>query len=133
MANLNAKFASAVVACLVAGAAFTTVRNAANAAECLTEPRQDMPKGQHWFYRIEHGTNRHCWYLRGEGGKVAHAKPSGNVSSANDDVSSANDAAARKDEPNQRSLEDARAEWAVPLPAENNAAVAPVQAASASS
>src|SRR5215471_1656468 len=105
MANLNAKFASAVVACLVAGAAFTTVRNAANAAECLTEPRQDTPKGQHWFYRIEHGTNRHCWYLRGESGKVAHAKPSGNVSSAkdnlssaNDNLSSANDVVARKDE-----------------------------------
>ena len=125
MANLNAKFASAVVACLVAGAAFTTVRNAANAAECVTEPRQDTPKGQHWFYRIEHGTSRHCWYLRGEGGKVEHAKPSG-------DASPANDVVARKDEPNQLSLEDARAEWAVPsLPAQNNAAVAPVQAASA--
>src|SRR5215831_5981490 len=122
MANLNAKFASAVVACLVAGAAFTTVRNAANAAECLTEPRQDTPKGQHWFYRIEHGTNRHCWYLRDEGGKVSHAEPN--------DSPPAADVAAQKGEPNQRSLEDARAEWAIPSPpAQNNATVAQAQPA----
>ena len=123
MANLNAKFASAVVACLVAGAPFTTVPNAANAADCLTEPRQDTPKGQHWFYRIEHGTNRHCWYLRDEGGKVSHAAPS-------NDSPPAADVVARKGEPNQRSLEDARAEWAIPSPpAQNNATVAPAQAA----
>ena len=125
MANLNAKFASAVVACIVAGAPFTTVPNAANAAECLTEPRQDKPQGQHWFYRIEHGTKRHCWYLRDEDGKVSHATLS-------NDSPSAADVVALKGEPNQRSLEDARAEWAIPsLSAQNNATVAPAQAAPA--
>jgi len=123
MADLKAKFASTVVACLVAGAPFTTVPNAANAAECLTEPRQDTPKGQHWFYRIEHGTNRHCWYLRDEGGKVSHAEPS-------NDSPPAADVVAQKGEPNQRSLEDARAEWAIPSPpAQNNATVAQAQPA----
>ena len=65
MANQNAKSASAIVVCLVAGAPFA-IPHAANAAECLTEPRQDTPQGQHWYYRLERGTKRHCWYLRGE-------------------------------------------------------------------
>src|SRR5262249_25064670 len=67
--------------------------------------------------------NRHCWYLRDEGGKVSHAAPS-------NDSPPADDVVARKGEPNQRSLEDARAEWAIPSPpAQNSASVAPAQAA----
>jgi hypothetical protein len=34
------------------------------ADECLTAPSGESPQGQRWFYRIERGTQRHCWYLR---------------------------------------------------------------------
>ena len=34
------------------------------ADDCLTTPSGETPQGQRWFYRIERGTQRHCWYLR---------------------------------------------------------------------
>jgi hypothetical protein len=34
------------------------------ADDCLTTPSGEAPQGQRWFYRIERGTQRHCWYLR---------------------------------------------------------------------
>lgn len=37
------------------------------ADECLTKPGGPTPKGQHWYYRIDHANNgRQCWYLRAE-------------------------------------------------------------------
>jgi hypothetical protein len=32
--------------------------------DCLTTPSREQPQGQRWFYRLEPGTNRRCWYLR---------------------------------------------------------------------
>jgi hypothetical protein len=32
--------------------------------DCLTVPGGEAPSGQRWAYRIERGTQRHCWYLR---------------------------------------------------------------------
>jgi hypothetical protein len=32
--------------------------------DCLTAPGGEAPSGQRWAYRIERGTQRHCWYLR---------------------------------------------------------------------
>ena len=68
MPNHNAKFVSAVFAGVLAGANFIPVlNNSANAEDsCLTAPNGQTPHGSHWYYRIEHGTKRHCWYLRGE-------------------------------------------------------------------
>jgi hypothetical protein len=46
---------------------------------CLSGPKATTPRGSHWYYRIEPGTKRHCWYLGAERGKTAQratAKPS---------------------------------------------------------
>ena len=127
MANQNAKFASAIVVCLVAGASFAIPRHAANAAECITEPRQDTPQGQHWYYRIERGTNRHCWYLRDEAGKVAQATQA-------DESSPAPRAVARNRNPTPpRSVEDARAELSDPQADAQSDAAAQAQPAAAAS
>src|SRR5262245_1380051 len=32
--------------------------------DCLTSPDGEAPSGQRWVYRIERGSQRHCWYLR---------------------------------------------------------------------
>jgi len=37
---------------------------ASNSTDCLTAPGRESPSGQRWFYRLEPGTNRRCWYLR---------------------------------------------------------------------
>jgi hypothetical protein len=45
------------------------------ADECLSEPNGSSPAGSHWYYRVERGTQRHCWYLGSEGGNVRQAQP----------------------------------------------------------
>ncbi len=72
MSGVPAKFASALFVGMVAGTAWTALpQQAAQAADCLTEPKNETPQGQHWYFRIERGTGRHCWYMRGEDEKSA--------------------------------------------------------------
>ncbi len=48
-----------------------TSGSAANAAdECLAAPKATTPAGAHWYYRVEKGTKRKCWYLGDAGGKT---------------------------------------------------------------
>jgi hypothetical protein len=32
-------------------------------ADCLAEPNRDAPAGQHWYYHVDHASDRKCWYL----------------------------------------------------------------------
>jgi hypothetical protein len=52
------------------------------ADDCLTAPKNETPVGSHWYYRIEHPSNRHCWYLREEGDAHAQTAPSSASASA---------------------------------------------------
>jgi hypothetical protein len=45
------------------GAALAVAGSPAVAADCLAEPNRDMPAGQHWYYHLDHGSDRKCWYL----------------------------------------------------------------------
>jgi hypothetical protein len=79
MPNRIAKFISAIVAGLCAGIPLTVSQGATPAPaadECLLAPKGETPEGSHWYYRIEHPSNRHCWYLRAEGGAPAQAAAS---------------------------------------------------------
>ncbi len=56
-------------------AAFTPAYAADN---CLAGPKGATPAGQHWYYRIDRETKKHCWYLSEQGArtnKTASAKP----------------------------------------------------------
>jgi hypothetical protein len=77
MPNRTAKFVSTVFASLVAGAALTTISYGATptADDCLAGPTDHAPQGGHWYYRIEHPSNRHCWYLKDEHDKVSQIAP----------------------------------------------------------
>ena len=81
MVNRTAKFASAIFVSVLAGASITTIpaRAAGAADDCLTEPGNTAPQGQHWHYRLERGTKRHCWYLREAGKGSAQAESSANA------------------------------------------------------
>ncbi|MBB4368055.1 hypothetical protein GGD63_000824 [Bradyrhizobium sp. cir1] len=78
MGNRTAKFVSALVGSIIAGAPLAAVsQNAPGASstagaadECLASPKGAAPQGQHWRYRVERGTKRQCWYLRAEGAKT---------------------------------------------------------------
>ena len=109
MASRTAIVASSIVAGVLAGTPVTMPRDTANAAECLTEPGKDLTQGQHWYYRIEHGTQRHCWYLRDPDGKAVDAAPA-------DGSEQAPKAAPPKSDNPSRALEDARAEYPMPQP-----------------
>src|SRR5258708_25806608 len=75
MANRIAKIGSAIFASLLAGAPIAIIASsfAHAAGDCQTEPGSETREGQHWYYRIEHGTKRHCWYLREEGERAEQA------------------------------------------------------------
>jgi hypothetical protein len=109
MPNRTAKFASALVAGLLAGAPLTTASHGApaEAEECLAGPKSTAPQGGHWYYRIDRATKRHCWYLGDEKEKAARAATA--KSSASADAASPPKKAAP-----QRDIADARAE--LPLP-----------------
>jgi hypothetical protein len=104
MSGVPAKFASALFVGIVAGAACTALpQRAAQAAECLTEPKNETPQGQHWYFRIERGTGRHCWYIRGEDEKSARAD-------ASDPALAEKAAPKRTEAATTRSISDAHAE-----------------------
>jgi hypothetical protein len=142
MSKKSAKFAAAAIG-MVAGLTLTASLRAASAAdECLTEPKGPAPQGKHWFYHIERGTQRHCWYVRGQDDTAASTTAQDQSAATDDDASSTKDqvvaerdqappakspakrAAKQIDPPATRSIADARAE----LPARahaDNASTAP--------
>lgn len=104
MSNRTAKFISALFASMLAGACLGTVSpGAARAAEeCLAAPKGASPEGSHWFYRIDHATKRHCWYL---GQRDKHAQ------TAARSIRSEKSSAVKKTESStSRSIANARAE-----------------------
>ena len=89
MGNRTAKFISALVGSVIAGAplaavsqnapsAPATASTATSASDCLASPKGTAPQGQHWHYRVERGSKRQCWYLRAEGAKATTAAQTAN-------------------------------------------------------
>ncbi len=114
MGNRTAKFISAFVGSLIAGAPLAAVSQnaptgssaASQAADCLASPKGTAPQGQHWYYRLERATKRQCWYLRAAGDKDG-AKATQTAQATAD---TASDSAA----PPQQTVQDARAEYLSP-------------------
>jgi hypothetical protein len=134
MSHRAAKFASAILTSFLANAPLTTISYsmASAADDCLTEPKGQTPQGSHWFYRLEHGTKRHCWYLRDENDKLSQTDSA-------DPSPAAKPVAPGPETTAQRSLANARAELPLPQsrfdppPARSNAGehvAAPVNATS---
>jgi hypothetical protein len=93
MGNRTAKFISALFASALAGAPLSAVsqttqsaappaqaaatpqniapaaQNTASAGDCLASPKGAAPHGERWYYRVERGTKRQCWYTRAAGPK----------------------------------------------------------------
>jgi hypothetical protein len=98
MSNRTAKFVSAILASVLAGAFLATLSPgpARAADDCLAAPKGASAEGSHWYYRIDRATKRHCWYLREEGEKSSQA------------------AAPKAAAATQRSIADAHAEMPAP-------------------
>ena len=104
MSNRTAKFASALLAIGFAGPCLATVSpGAADAAEeCLAAPKGASPEGSHWFYRIDHATKRHCWYL---GQRDKHAQTAARSTRSEKPI-----AVKKTESSTSRSIANARAE-----------------------
>jgi hypothetical protein len=113
MSNRIAKFISAIFASCLAGMPLaTTSWGAAPAAEeCLSGPKQHTPPGGHWYFRIDHPTNRHCWYLGEEHGKPAQPVASTSSQPVAPDVQPD---VPKAEETMQPSIANARAELTAP-------------------
>jgi hypothetical protein len=109
MPSRSARFASALLAGFLAGTPVTMVSlSAARAAnECLSGPKEQTPPGGHWYYRIQHPSNRQCWYLREEGENLSQG-------AAPNSSQSAKPASPKPAPPMQPSIADARAELPAP-------------------
>src|SRR5215475_2702396 len=104
MSSRAAEFASAILIGVTAGVfagAYLITMPYAVSDDCLAQPTGDTPQGQHWYYRIERGSKRHCWYLRGEAEKSSRVASSGKTS---------NTASHTQDSTSQHSIADAHAE-----------------------
>ena len=119
MSNEPAGFASAIfIGVLVTLSPRTVFFGAARAADtCLSEPNGATPAGKHWYYRIEHGTGRHCWYLRGEDEKPASVGASGSAPAVTE-------ASPRAETDAARSIANAHAELPTPARADGTATAA---------
>lgn len=108
MSNVPVKFASMFFLGAAAGAVWTMFpqRAVLAADNCVTVPTDQTPQGQHWYYHIERGTGRHCWYLRGGDDKSARTET---PATAAPEPS----APRRAEAPPSRSIADAHAE--IPL------------------
>lgn len=97
MARGAANFASTILACAFAIAPIAAkAQNAVDfppdppaapeqpekaVDDCLTAPNGEAPSAQRWVYRIERGSQRHCWYLRDKGEQRA-AQPAPSIAAA---------------------------------------------------
>lgn len=101
--------------------------SAAKAAdECLPGPKATTPAGAHWYYRVEKGTKRKCWYL-GEAGaktkKTTATTPASSDTAEQDAPPPTRIAPSPKQEaakkPMQKSIANARAELTTGTPDED--------------
>jgi len=73
MRKHTAARAAACAGVLAATVALPATR-IAFAAECLASPQGATPAGHHWYYRLDHASQRKCWYLK-RVGATAEKKP----------------------------------------------------------
>jgi hypothetical protein len=75
MRHRAAKFVSAISAGVVVSVPFAAIPliTVEAAEECVTKPREVTPPGQHWYYLIDRGSKRRCWYLHQETATSSHA------------------------------------------------------------
>src|ERR1700690_2631760 len=67
MPNRISLFVSAVLSSLALILTLSGIALAAN--DCLESPNKSTPSGGHWYYHLERGTQRKCWYFADEAAK----------------------------------------------------------------
>jgi hypothetical protein len=128
MMSRATKFVSAISAGVVVSVpvAMIPLRTVEAAEECLTRAKDVTPPGQHWYYRVERDTKRHCWYLHGETETSSHAAISRRARPA------ATVASGKSEPASTRATSDAYAELGLPQNRVENDQQVPQQTLTAS-
>lgn len=112
MQHRGIAWALAVTVTSLSGLALATMSGstARAADECLAAPKGATPAGAHWYYRVEKGTKRKCWYLADEAARA------GKTAAAAGDATTAAAAPAKPKAKAARTatVENARAELTTP-------------------
>ena len=110
MSNRSGKlFSTLLIASFAGGVLAITPQGPAHADDtCLSGPKATTPRGSHWYYRLEPGTKRHCWYLGEARGKTTQRTAAKHSSPAPAPDKPAETSAAT---PLQPSVANARAEF----------------------
>ena len=73
--NIAAIAPAAVASLLVMYGIMLSSNPALAVDECLAAPNAPAPAGSHWYYRLEHPTERKCWYVREQRQEARAASP----------------------------------------------------------
>lgn len=136
MLNRTTTCAAALCAGVLATAALAALPAPARAADdCLTAPKGETPAGAHWYYRLERGTKRKCWYLADETTKAVQPAPKAKATRSTEpaaiDQAVADARAELPPASSEPSSPSADSVWPPMEAAQADAAPAPDQAASA--
>lgn len=109
MSQRTAKFVFAIFVSLLASGPLATASHGApaEADKCLSGPKGPVPAGGHWYYRLERGTKRQCWYIGEAKDKSVRAAQETSAPVANSTPAPDNSAT-------QSSIANARAEFSLP-------------------
>src|SRR3954447_11296353 len=104
-----AKFGVALAASILSSATLIAAPGNTDQADdkCLSSPGDKTPSGGHWRYRVERGTGRQCWYLKGDSDRAARRAPEETSAAADEPAP----APPRRKATATRALSDAHAEF----------------------
>src|SRR2546430_8231371 len=63
---LLASLIGSIATCAAAHAEPAAAASSSATADCLAKPNAPSAPGNHWYYRIDRASGRHCWYQRAE-------------------------------------------------------------------
>ncbi len=63
MRQRGPRWISSLLVCASVAASCAASGPVRAADECMAKPGGLAPRGEHWYYRIDRGTKRQCWYL----------------------------------------------------------------------
>src|SRR5215831_15788487 len=78
-------FASVACVLVLATSGLVASHGSVHAADdCIAKPEGQGPQGSHWFYHTDETTNRKCWFLRADDGRILLGALDATEDAAND-------------------------------------------------
>src|SRR5215467_1152667 len=93
-------FASVACVLVLATSGLVASHGSVHAADdCIAKPEGQGPQGSHWFYHTDETTNRKCWFLRADDGRILLGAQDATEDASNDTTDAADRPLALAPEP----------------------------------